>query len=1139
MPEAGYVDLDGDGNWWKRSGRIFFAAEEGDAAHHELNEALRHFFVARRYRDPYGNVTRIDYDRHDLAPTETTDPVGNVICAELDYRVLSPRLIADPNGNDSAVAFDALGLVAGTAVMGKVGENLGDTLDGFAPDLTAAEVASFFADPHGSALGLLENATTRVVYDVERYFATAKPVFAATLARETHVSDLRPRERSKTQLSLHFSDGFGREIQTKREAAPGPIVEGGPEVAPRWIGSGWTIFNNKGKPVRQYEPFFSASHDLEFAAIRGVSPILFYDPVQRVVATLNPEKTYTKVVFDPWQQTSWDANDTVTNDPAADPDVGAYFGRLPDSDYLPTWYRARIDGALGPAEQSAAEKAARHADTPAVACFDTLGRTFLGVDDNGGDRKYRTRTVLDIEGNRRAVVDALDRVVIRCDFAMGGVQLYEASMEAGEHWLLKDVGGRPVRSWNSRRYEVRTEYDPLRRPIRSFVRGGDPYERNARPFAEEVLFERTIYGDSDETGLSEHRRQAGNLRGKPFRHFDTAGIVTTDRYDFKGNLLHSDRQFARDYRSVPDWSRDPEVEAERFAGGTTYDALNRPATVTSPDNSIYYAGYNETGLLARIDVTLRGAERDGDKAPTPFVRRIDYNARSQRTLVQYANGAATTYEYDAETFRLIRLKTVRRIERDALSAETFADTSRVQDLNYTYDPVGNITEIADHALRTVFHRNREVDPVCDYTYDPLYRLIAATGRENIGQSAFDFAPSDGDYRDYPFVGAGRLNDLQALQGFAEHYEYDPAGNFISLAHRAEHGSWTRHYAYREESLLEPDKHSNRLSQTHFEGNERRGPERYLYDARGNIVQMPHLPVMQWDFMERLAASARQVVNDGASETTFYQYDAAGQRARKVTERRDGVRRNERLYVGGFEIYREYDRDGDSIALERETLHVMDDKERIALVETLTRERGSSVRAPDPVQRYQLANHLGSATLELDEAARLIAYEEYAPYGETVRASGPDVYPSAEVRRKRYRYTGMERDDENGFTYHEARYCAPWLGRWLGCDPMLERAPSRSSYWYCDGNPIVLNDRGGEQPKDLATRAHEWSEKAARFTENNPGFRNLNAKSGKTITELAEYQGELKAGTGRIKVGYGTRIFNYSSQNLFLQAGNSR
>ena len=241
--------------------------------------------------------------------------------------------------------------------------------------------------------------------------------------------------------------------------------------------------------------------------------------------------------------------------------------------------------------------------------------------------------------------------------------------------------------------------------------------------------------------------------------------------------------------------------------------------------------------------------------------------------------------------------------------------------------------------------------------------------------------------------------------------------------------------------------------------EKRGAERYLYDARGNIVQMPHLPVMQWDFLDRLAASARQIVNDGASETTFYQYDAAGQRTRKVTERRDGTRRNERLYIGGFEIYREYDGDGDSIALERETLHVMDDKERIALVETLTREHGVSPHAPEPVQRYQLANHLGSATLELDEAARLISYEEYAPYGETVYQAGRHA---AEVRRKRYRYTGKERDDENGFTYHEARYYAPWLGRWMSPDPM-GIVGGLDLYLYARCQPTRLVDPSGGAP----------------------------------------------------------------------------
>ena len=329
-------------------------------------------------------------------------------------------------------------------------------------------------------------------------------------------------------------------------------------------------------------------------------------------------------------------------------------------------------------------------------------------------------------------------------------------------------------------------------------------------------------------------------------------------------------------------------------------------------------------------------------------------------------------------------------------------------------------------------------------------------------------PSDGDYRDFPLVGAARLGDLQALQHFAEHYDYDPVGNFASLVHRAEHGSWTRHYAYHEPSLLEPEQHSNRLSQTHLRGDEDRGPERYLYDANGNMVQMPHLPGMQWDFTDRLAASARQVVNGGEPETTFYQYDAAGERVRKVTERRDGTRRNERLYIGGYEVFREYDGHGDAVALERETLHVMDDKERIALVETLTRDHGHSLHAAEPVKRYQLANHLGSATLELDEASRLISYEEYAPYGETVYQAGRHA---AEVRRKRYRHTGKERDDETGLGYHGARYYAPWLGRWTSTDPM-GIAKSPDLYLYARCRPTRLVDPSGRTPKDPEIAAGE-------------------------------------------------------------------
>ena len=172
-----------------------------------------------------------------------------------------------------------------------------------------------------------------------------------------------------------------------------------------------------------------------------------------------------------------------------------------------------------------------------------------------------------------------------------------------------------------------------------------------------------------------------------------------------------------------------------------------------------------------------------------------------------------------------------------------------------------------------------------------------------------------------------------------------------------------------------------------------------------------------------------MVNDGTPETTYYVYDAAGQRVRKVTERQNGARKNERIYLGGFEIYREYDGNGTSVTLERETLHVMDDKQRIALVETRTQGDDGS---PAQLIRYQFGNHLGSASLELDDAGQIISYEEYYPYGSTSYQAGRSA---AEVSLKRYRYTGKERDEETGFSYHGARYYAPWLGRWVSCDPV--------------------------------------------------------------------------------------------------------
>jgi RHS repeat-associated protein len=319
--------------------------------------------------------------------------------------------------------------------------------------------------------------------------------------------------------------------------------------------------------------------------------------------------------------------------------------------------------------------------------------------------------------------------------------------------------------------------------------------------------------------------------------------------------------------------------------------------------------------------------------------------------------------------------------------------------------------------------------------------------KKIGQSAFDFAPMNGDNRDYPFTGnRAHPNDLQALCNYTQRFGYDSVGNLESFIHRARGEGWTRHYDYEETSLIESNKTNNRLTRTRI-GDNFNQIENYTHDAHGNMISMPHLSAMTWDSEDRL-----HEINLGGGGTAYYVYDAAGQRVRKVIESQNGVRRKERFYLGGFELYREYEPNGQNVSLERESLHVMDDQRRIALVETQT------IGNQNQTIRYQLGNHLGSASLELDENGELISYEEYHPYGTTAFQAGRTA---AEVSLKRYRYTAKERDDESGLNYHGARYYAPWLARWTAPDP-AEMVDGTNLFGYCRNNPVKLVDLDGKR-----------------------------------------------------------------------------
>lgn len=970
-----------DGAWWIPSGR-------------QLHDPNR-FFLPTQFIDPFGAITIVTYDDYSLSLVRSEDPLGNIVAAKNNYRTISPYAITDPNGNRTAIRFDGLGMVSATAVLGKLGQGEGDALDDTSPEELA-----------------IDDPTCRIEYSLFEWVTNSKPNFVRTFVRERHGAT-NPR----WQESYSYSDGIGREVMKKIQAEPGLAPTRGPDgkllrnpdgtlhledtsLALRWIGTGRTVFDNKGNPVKKYEPFFSRTPEYESeqeVVEYGVSPIFHYDPLGRLVRTDHPNGSFSKIEFNAWQQTTWDENDTVLES---------------------RWHADRVALPAANPENRAAVLAAVHTATPGVAYLDSLSRQFLNVVDSGAKGKHQTRFERDIEGNQRAVIDARNNLAAEQSFDMLGHKIYALSADAGASRTLMDVAGNPIRSWDSRDRAIRKMYDPLRRSTHLFVREG------AGP---ELLLERTVYGESHPNAITL------NLRLALHQHYDGAGVLTNERYDFKGNVLRTTRRLAREYKHDVDWSAADLaglgsasaalLESEIFASATEYDALNRPTQLTTPDTSETILNYNPSNVLESVSVRLRGSA-----VSTPFVTNIDYNAKGQREEIVYGNGTRTQYHYDPFTFRVARIRTTR-----------FAGLNPIQDLSYIYDPVGNVVEMSDAAQQQVFFDNAVVSASGLYEYDALYRLTRAEGREHAGQLATPQQPADADI---PRMNLPHPNDSQAMRRYVESYEYDPVGNILRMIHLANNGNWTRRYDYA------PD--SNRLQSTSIPSDPAIGPfsDSYDYDGHGNMTRMPHLAQLKWDLEDQL-----QSADLGGGGTAYYVQDAHGQRVRKVVERL-GSLVEERIYLSGYEIFRR--RTGNTVEVELETLHVMDNHRRVALVETTTKDSGGAIASPSPVVRYQLDNHLGSVCLELDHAGALLSYEEYYPFGNT---SYHSARGAAEVSLKRYRYIGKERDEETGLYYCGARYYASWLGRWTSCDP-AGLTDGSNVYSYVNNRPLSLSDPTG-------------------------------------------------------------------------------
>ncbi len=985
-------------------------------------------------RDPLGRDTTITYDQFELLPLNVTDPVGLRTEAIYDYRVLQPREVIDLNGNRQAFMFTPLGLLASTAVMGKVDEEVGDTL----------------AVPG-----------TQLIYDFLAFEERQEPISVRIIQREHHVNEsgVPLAERDATIETVEYSDGFGRLLQTRTQAEEvvfgnlpfgdevglpadrsvpvGDAVgqELAPEDLPRVVVSGWQIYDNKGRVVEKYEPFYSTGWDYvqPVEEEMGQKATMFYDPRGQVIRTVNPDRSEQRVIYGvpedlsnpeeftptPWEAYTYDANDNA--------------------------------GRTHP-EASAGYQS--HWNTPASAVVDALGRTVETVERNGFDPEadwYITRSTYDIRGNVLTVTDALGRVAFRYVYDLANNPLRTESIDAGIKRTVLDALGNPVEQRDSKGALILQAYDLLSRPIRLWARD----DSNSSVILREVL----EYGDGGDPNQPETERNANRLLnrlGQLVQHYEEAGRLRFAAYDFKSNLLEKVRQVIADepIRNVfasavannwqveafrVNWQPPNGTNLEAYATtlldgreyvtSMTYDGLNRVKVMRYPQDvegrrRELRPQYNRAGALERVTLN-----------DETYVDRIAYNAKGQRILIAYGNGVMTRYTYDSETFRLCRLRSD-RYQQTGLAYRPTGEA--LQDFSYEYDLVGNITTIRDRTpnsgiLNTALGRNA-LDRA--FTYDPIYRLLTATGRE------CDRPPETPPWEDRP-----RCVDLTRTRSYRELYRYDPVGNMLQLRHEHFQANNSVQGRNREFELITNGASvplNNRLAtvtigQTEID---------YIYDDNGNMTQEGLSRHFEWDYGDRMKAFRTQTGEAEPSVYAHYFYDAGGQRVMKWV-RCQGGEVDVTVYVDGvFEHQRRITVGG---VLENNTLHVMDDQSRIALV----RVGNAFPEDSSPAVKFQLGDHLGSSNVVINDAGDWVNREEFTPYGETSFGS---------FGRKRYRFTGKERDEESGLNYHGARYYEPRLGsRWISTDP-LWMIDGPNLYKYASNNPINLKDDRGAAPE---------------------------------------------------------------------------
>ena len=138
--------------------------------------------------------------------------------------------------------------------------------------------------------------------------------------------------------------------------------------------------------------------------------------------------------------------------------------------------------------------------------------------------------------------------------------------------------------------------------------------------------------------------------------------------------------------------------------------------------------------------------------------------------------------------------------------------------------------------------------------------------------------------------------------------------------------------------------------------------------------------------------------------------------------------------------------------------IMAGSEKVATVEEF-------VGGDQVAQTFHHSDHLGSSSVDTDEAGDVRSLTDYYAYGEVRFSTAAEDPLSDGDYDNPYKFTGKELDDETGLYYYEARYYNAAIGRFVSIDPWggdLSDPQSLNKYAYVSNNPVKYVDPSGEE-----------------------------------------------------------------------------